>query len=87
MSGALRLKLQGYSMLPPPENDDLPIDSRDVFDVPPALNPLDTGIYAEMGIHLNRYRYGKLMMEAVGRRITIRDLVIELIDQHIEGDK
>lgn len=64
--------------------DDFRTDARSVFEVMPVLNPVDSRIYAEMGIPLNRYRYGKLMIEAVGRRITIRDLVIELIDRHIE---
>lgn len=67
------------------EGEDYRNDARNVFDVMPALNPADKSIYAEMGIPLNRFRYGKLMIEAVGRGITIRELVIELIDRHIEG--
>lgn len=62
-------------------------DTRRVFDVLPALNPVDTSLYAELGIPLNRYQYGKLMIEAVGRRMTIRELVLELIDAHIKGFK
>lgn len=67
------------------ESDDFRHDARSVFDVMPVLDPADKSIYAEMGISLNRYRYGKLMIEAVGRGITIRELVIELIDRHIDG--
>lgn len=59
-------------------------DARRIFDVEPVLDPNDKSLYAELGIPLSRYQYGKLMMEAVGRRMTIRDLILELIDGHFE---
>lgn len=86
-SGALRLDIQGVVLVGVAkdfESDDFRHDARSVFDVMPVLNPADKSIYAEMGISLNRYRYGKLMIEAVDRGITIRELVIELIDRHID---
>lgn len=62
-------------------------DARGVFDIQPLLNPVDMRVYAELGLPLTRYQYGHLMLESVGRRMTIRDLVLELIDEHIRSNR